>query len=132
MKKAALMLIAVFALSFATMAQNQGPRNFDPKEMAKRQTEELTEQLDLNKDQQKKVLELNEKYGNKMSEMRDDMRNGGGDREAMREKMTKMREEQNKEMKKILTEDQYKKYEKYLEERRSRRGQGGPGGSGQR
>lgn len=128
MKKAALMLIAVFALSFASIAQNQGPRNFDPKEMAKRQTEELTKQLDLNKDQQKKVLELNEKYANKMSEMR----NGGGDREAMREKMTKMREEQNKEMKKILTEDQYKKYEKYLEERRSRRGQGGPGGPGQR
>ena len=127
MKKVALALIAVFALSIASMAQDRGSRNFDPKERAKRQTEELTEQLGLNKDQQKKVGELNEKYSEKMTAMFEDMRGGGGDREAMREKMTKLRDEQNKEMKKILTDDQYKKYEKYLEERRSRRGSGGPG-----
>jgi protein CpxP len=127
MKKTGLVLLALLAFTVVTVAQNRGSGNFDPKEMAKRQTEQLTEELDLNKDQQKKVLELNEKYSEKMSAMFQDMRSGGGDREAMREKMGKMREEQNKEMKKLLTEDQYKKYEKYLEERRSRRGQGGPG-----
>jgi periplasmic protein CpxP/Spy len=127
MKKTGLVLLALLAFTVVTFAQNRGSGNFDPKEMAKRQTEQLTEELDLNKDQQKKVLELNEKYSEKMSAMFQDMRSGGGDREAMREKMGKMREEQNKEMKKILTEDQYKKYEKYLEERRSRRGQGRPG-----
>jgi periplasmic protein CpxP/Spy len=127
MKKTGLVLLALLAFTVVTVAQNRGSGNFDPKEMAKRQTEQLTEELDLNKDQQKKVLELNEKYSEKMSAMFQDMRSGGGDREAMREKMGKMREEQNKEMKKLLTEDQYKKYEKYLEERRSSRGQGGPG-----
>ncbi|WP_340112315.1 DUF4890 domain-containing protein [Maribellus mangrovi] len=127
MKKLGLVLLALFAFTVVTVAQNRGQRDFDPKERAKRQTEELTKELDLNKDQQKKVLELNEKYSEKMSAMFEDMRSGGGDREAMREKMGKLRDEQNKEMKKILTEDQYKKYEKYLEERRSRRG---PGGSG--
>ncbi len=128
MKKLGLLLLAVFVFTAVSMAQDRGPRNFDPKEMAKRQTDELTEVLDLNKDQQKKVLELNTEAGEKMSAMRGEMMNGGGDREAMREKMTKIREDQNKEMKKILTEDQYKKYEKYLEERRSQRGQGRPGG----
>lgn len=126
MKKLGLLLLSVFVFTVVTTAQDRGPRNFDPKEMAKRQTEELTKVLDLNKDQQKKVLELNTKSGEKMSELREDMM-GGGDREAMREKMMKIREDQNKEMKKILTEDQYKKYEKYLEERRSR-WSGGSGG----
>lgn len=128
MKKIGLLLLFAFVLTTVSMAQNRGERNFDPEEMAKRQTEELTKTLDLNKDQQKKVLSLNKEMGEKMSAMREDMRDGGGDWGAMREKMTKIREEQNKEMKKILTEDQYKKYEKYLEERRARRGQGRPGG----
>ncbi|MCK3684892.1 DUF4890 domain-containing protein [Maribellus sp. YY47] len=130
MKKLGLLLLSVIAFATVTMAQDRGPRNFDPKEMAQRQTEELTKTLDLNKDQAKKVLELNTKMGEKMSAMRGEMRDGGGDREAMREKMTKMREEQKAEMKKILTDAQYKKYEKYLEERRSQRGPGGPGGPG--
>jgi periplasmic protein CpxP/Spy len=121
-----LLLLALFATTFS-MAQQGGPQNFDPKEMAKRQTEELTKELGLNKDQQKKVSDLNLKAAEQMSAMREQMRNGG-DREAMREKMTKAREAQNAEMKKILTDEQYKKYEKYLEERRARRG--GPGGPG--
>ena len=33
--------------------------------------------------------------------------------------MMKIRDEQNKEMKKILSAEQYKKYENYLEERRA-------------
>ncbi len=128
MKKLGLLLLSVFVFAAVTMAQDRGPRNFDPKEMAKRQTDELTKALDLNKDQAAKVLELNTKVGEKMSSMREEMRDGGGDREAMREKMTKIREEQKVEMKKILTEAQYKKYEKYLEERHAQRGQGRPGG----
>ncbi|RIJ50790.1 DUF4890 domain-containing protein [Maribellus luteus] len=128
MKKLGLLLLSVIVFAAVTMAQDRGPRNFDPKEMAKRQTDELTKALDLNKDQAAKVLELNTKVGEKMSSMREEMRDGGGDREAMREKMTKIREEQKVEMKKILTEAQYKKYEKYLEERRAQRGQGRPGG----
>jgi protein CpxP len=127
MKKLGFFLL--FAIVFATvsMAQNPGMGNFDPKEMAKRQTDELTKTLDLNKDQEKKVLDLNLKNAEQMSALREE-RSGGGDREAMREKMTKIREEHTAEMKKILTESQFKKYEKYLEERRSMRGQGRPGG----
>ncbi len=51
----------------------------------------------------------------------------GGDRDAMRSKMGKMRENSNKEMKKVLSESQYKKYEAYQEERRKQRQGGGRG-----
>lgn len=121
----------LFAIVFATVsvAQNRGGMgNMDPKEMAQRQTDELKKALDLNKDQEKKVLDLNLKNAQQMSALREEAMKNGGDREAMREKMTKLREAQNAEMKKILTEDQYTKYEKYMEERRASRGQGGPGG----
>ncbi len=127
MKKLGFFLL--FAIIFATVAvaQNRSMGNVDPKERAQSQTEELKKALDLNKDQEKKVLELNLKSAEEMNSMRQEM-TSGGDREAMRAKMTKSREALNAEMKKILTESQYAKYEKYLEERRSMRGQGGPGG----
>ncbi len=122
MKKLGLLLMFVILGTTFSMAQNRGGQNMDPEERAKTQTEELKKVLDLNQDQEKKVYDLNLSSGKKMTAMRAEMQ--GGDREAMREKFGKLREEQNKEMKKILTEAQFKKYEKYLEERRAQRGQG--------
>lgn len=128
MKKLGILLMFLVLGTTVSLAQNRdGQRSFDPEESAKRQTEELKELLGLKKDQEKKVHEVNLKAGKQMAEMRKNMQ-AAGDREGMREKFGKMREESSKEMKKILTEDQYKKYEKYLEDRRSRRGQGGGGG----
>jgi len=112
-----------------SMAQNRGGQgNFDPVESAKKQTATLKKELDLNKDQEKEVYEIVLDGAHKMDKMRKEMRNGG-DRDAMRAKFGEMRKEQNKEMKKVLTDDQYKKYEKYLQERRNKRGQGGGGGN---
>jgi hypothetical protein len=108
-------LVLIFVSSFG-MAQ---PRNIDPEEVAKRQTAQLKEELDLNAEQEKKVYEVNLEGMKKMSEMREKMRGGGG-MEGMREKMMEQREEQNKKMKEILTGEQWTKYEKYQEERRSR------------
>ena len=105
------------------LAQQGRQRNFDPKERAKQTTERLKEALGLNKDQEKKVYEIQLQGNKKMAEMREEMQGGGGF-EGMREKMTQFREEQNKEMKKVLSKDQWAKYEKYLEQRRSRRGDG--------
>lgn len=120
-------MLFVFVFTAVAMAQRPGMGDFDPKEMAKRQTDELTEVLELNKEQQKKVLVINTESGEKMAQMREKMM-AGGDRNGMREEMTKIRDIQNKAMKEILTEEQYKKYEKYLEERRGNRGRGGGGG----
>lgn len=105
-----------------TMAQSRGgQRDFDPVERAKQTTKELTEKLDLKKDQEKTVYDLNLKTNKEMSVA---FKEADGDREAMRAKMGKTREAYNKEMKKILSESQWEKYEKYQEERRKQRGQG--------
>lgn len=124
MKKIGFLIIAILIGTTAVMAQRDGQRSFDPKEMAKRQTDELKEKIGLDKEQEKKVYELNLESGKKMSALRENMQGGGGFNDEMRAKMTKIRDDQNKEMKKILSEAQYTKYEKYLEERRTQRGQG--------
>jgi hypothetical protein len=112
--------IALFCFVFISLAGIAQPRDFNPENFAKRQTEELKEELGLTADQEKKVYEINLESINKMGEMREEARSSGGGFEGMREKMTKIREEQNKKMKEVLTEDQWTKYEKYLEERRER------------
>ena len=127
MKKLGLLLMIVLIGTSISMAQNRGGQRNDPKEFAKKQTEELTEHLDLDKKQEKQVSELNLKAAEQMFAMRKEMADGNGDRDAMRAKLQEMRKKQNVEMKKILSEDQYKKYQKYVEERRAKRG-GGQGG----
>ncbi len=122
MKKIGFLLIALIMGTMVGTAQNW--QNSTPEEMAKRQTDQIKEKCGLDKAQEKKVYDLQLESSKKMAKMRDEMQ-GGGDRDAMRDKMAKMRDEQNKEMKKILTADQYTKYEKYLEERRAARQQGG-------
>ncbi|MEZ5102919.1 MAG: hypothetical protein R2757_00360 [Draconibacterium sp.] len=124
MRKIGFLLIAILMGTTISMAQPGGQR-MAPEERAKQQTAELKEALGLDKTQEKKVYDLNLETGKKMQKMREEM-GGQGFSDEMREKMQAMREETNKEMKKILTDEQYKKYEKYLEERRARRGQGGP------
>lgn len=125
MKKIGILFMVMLFGVITLNAQNRdGQRNFDPKERAKQTTERLKEALDLNSDQEKKVYEINLKGNEKMAKMREEMQASGGGFEGMREKMGEMREEQNKEMKKVLTDAQWKKYEKYLEEQRANRGQG--------
>jgi periplasmic protein CpxP/Spy len=122
MKKIGFFMIAMIMGAMVSFGQNW--QNSTPEEMAKRQTDQIKEKCGIDKDQEKKVYDLSLKSSKEMAKMREGMQ-GGGDRDAMREKMTKMRDEQNKEMKKILTADQYVKYEKYLEERRAARQGGG-------
>jgi len=128
MKRITLLLVAVFALSVASMAQERGQRSMDPEKMAERQTEELTKTLGLSEEQQAKVLALNTEMAESMKAMREETQGEDVDRDAMREKMKAMREKQDSQLKEILTDAQYKKYEKYLEERRGNRGQRGSRG----
>jgi hypothetical protein len=124
MKKIELLVLMMVLGITMSVAQNRGGQRMDPEERAKQTTKELKEALDLNADQEKKVYELNLKAG---KEMADAWQEANGDREAMREKMGKSRENTNKELKKILTAEQYKKYEAYQEERRNQRQRGGGG-----
>ncbi len=124
MKKIGFLLIALMLGTMVSMAQNW--QSATPEEMAKRQTDQIKEKCGLDKAQEKKVYDLSLETSKKMAKMREEMQGGGGPSDEMRAKMTKMRDEQNAEMKKILSADQYKKYEQYLEERRAAR-QGGGG-----
>ncbi len=131
MKRLGILLMFLILGTTFSMAQNRGGQgNFDPVKSAEKQTADLKKVLDLSGDQETKVYEIVLKGANKIAEMREEMRNGNGSREEMRANFTKLRKEQNKEMKKVLSEEQYKKYEKYLEEKRAQRGQGRGRGRG--
>lgn len=124
MRKIGLLLIALLVTVVFVKAQ---PGNFDPEAMVKRQLDGIVEACGLDKEQAKKVEAIIRKGNEKRMEMFQDM--GGGDREAMRAKMTEFQENQTKEIKAVLTADQSKKYDKYLEEQAERRRErGGFGG----
>ncbi|MGF7139750.1 DUF4890 domain-containing protein [Roseimarinus sediminis] len=123
MKLRFFLLVVGVLLGLMTYAQPPGGqgRQFDPEAMVKRQTEQMVTDLKLNADQTTKVQELNKKYSDKMRELFQDAQ---GDRSQMREKMGKLRDEKNVELKEILTPEQYKKHleleEQRMEERRQR------------
>ncbi|MBN2636668.1 MAG: hypothetical protein JXR61_10395 [Prolixibacteraceae bacterium] len=130
MKRLAFLLVAVLIGTTVAMAQNRGgQRQFDPEEMAKRQTEEFKTELELNDTQAEKMEKVLLKSYNEMTTLRQEM-TGEEDRTKMREKMTEWRANQQKELKKILTDEQFAKYEKLMEERRANR-RGRPGGGRQ-
>ena len=105
-----------------------GGGNFDPAAFVDRQMEELKESLELSDDQEKQVREIITAGFETMRSAREGMQDGG-DREAMREKMQQMREEQTTKIKAVLSEEQFTKYEQIQQERRERMRQGGgPGG----
>ena len=132
MKSKILMLIvAGLMISFTACSQSpqrgpgQGGRgNFTPEDMAKRQTEMVKEAAGLDDATTKKVEVIMLKYAKKMSEMRQ----AGQPGEGMREQFQKIREEQNAELKTVLTEEQFAKYQAKQEEMRRNRQGGGPGG----
>ena len=130
MKRLAFLLVAVLIGTTVAMAQNRGgQRQFDPEEMAKRQTEQFKTELELNDTQTEKMEKVLLKSYNEMTTLRQEM-TGEEDRTKMREKMTEWRANQQKELKKILTDEQFAKYEKLMEERRANR-RGRPGGGRQ-
>jgi len=104
-----------------------GGGNFDPAAFVDRQMEELKSGLELSDDQEKQVREIITAGFETMQKAREGMQDGG-DREAMRDKMQQMREEQNQKIKAVLSEDQFTKYEQIQKERRERMRQGGGSG----
>lgn len=146
MNKFSLLLIALFAVVAMSCdklqrnnqqeQQQMGPGggmgggNFDPAAFVDRQMEELKESLELSDDQEKQVREIITAGFETMREAREGMQDG--DREAMREKMQAIREEQTQKIKAVLSEEQFTKYEQIQKERRERMRQGGGGFGGPR
>jgi Spy/CpxP family protein refolding chaperone len=116
MKK--LSLIAALAIgglvACSTLATAQDSTNNVPKKGGKRgmptveqQMERMTTALDLTDAEKPKVKAVLEDTSKKRQEIMSDT---SLDRAAIREKMQPITDEQNKQMKAILTDDQYTKY----------------------
>ncbi len=113
---------------FAAQAQPGGfggpGGQMDPEQMATRQADQMKQSLKLTDQQYTKVVAV---FKEQMESMQKMMQ--GGQRPDM-EAMQKVREEQEKKLKDILTADQFKTWQ---EEQANRRGGfGGPGGPGGR
>ena len=115
-------------LLFVLQISAQGPgggRGFQVTEDdIKERVENTAKNLELSDDQHKKVLAVEMDFYNRMQIERQKMMGAGGppadfDREAMRAKMMKMRDDRNAEYEKVLTPDQYKKFIELQEQRRN-------------
>lgn len=103
-----------------------GWQNQNPEQRADQQVALMTEKLALSEAQGAKIKEITLKYGLKIQEARE--ANVDGDREKMRETMTAIRGEQDKEYQTILTAEQWENWLKVREEMMQNRGRrpGGP------
>jgi len=112
-------------IGFATLAQQGGrPSPEQIRQRAEKEAREMAINLQLNEKQMLAFNEINEKFWAKMQEFR----KSGADREEMMFQMQTLSKERDKEMKDILSKEQYKKYIKIQEEKRQERMQrrGGP------
>ncbi|MBE6288551.1 MAG: DUF4890 domain-containing protein [Mediterranea massiliensis] len=128
MKKLVLVCIALITMGVMAVAQD-GPRRFDPKQMAKWMTERMVEEYGLNKNQEAQLLKLNENQFSNPNLMRGPRRDEGQqlseeERQKMMAEMEKARNEYNKQLQQILTKEQYEDYAKKEAERRERWGGG--------
>ena len=132
------LLVSLFALNFSAQGPGGPGRGFQMTEDdIKENVDNTAKTLKLDDDQHKKALAVEMDFYNKMQIERQKMMNAGGpptDREAMRAKMMKMRDDRNAEYNAILTPDQYKQFidlqEKRRSEMREQRQQSRPEGEG--
>jgi len=101
----------------------QGRQNMSPEEMVKAQTKRLVDELKLNKDQEAKITAIYKKSANNTTDFQKMRDASEAERTKMRETMQKTRDQQEKDIKAVLTPEQVKTYEASLKNRQN--GQGG-------
>jgi len=116
-----MLAMALVLVSFvSSFAQRSGDRP-SAEDIAKRQTERMTESLGLSEEQAKKVAVINLKYAKQVHEKREAMRKQEEkDRDARKAEHEKVRTAHNTEMKAVLTDLQYAKLEGMQEARQDR------------
>ena len=133
------LLVSLFALNITAQGPGDGTgRGFQmTEEDIIERVESTSETLKLTDEQHKKVLAIEMDFYNKRQIERQKMMSAGGpptDREAMREKMMKMRDERNAQYEEVLTKEQYEKFivmqEQRRNEMRQQRQQANPDGEG--
>ena len=128
-------LVSLFALNISAQMPGRGFQMTE--EDIKERVDNTAQTLKLNDEQHKKALAVEMDFYNKMQIEFQKMRNQGGpptDREAMRAKMMKMRDDRNAEYEAILSPEQYKQFidqqEQRMREMREQREQSRPEGEG--
>ena len=129
------LLVSLFALNISAQGPGRGMQMTE--EDIKERVDNTSQTLKLNDEQHKKALAVEMDFYNKMQIEVQKMRNEGGpptDRDAMRAKMMKMRDDRNAEYESILSPDQYKQFIDLQEQRmrvmREQRQQSNPDGEG--
>ena len=117
----AMLLVGAFTANAQGFGVGQMP---SAEEIAKMRADQMKETVNLTADQYAKVTVI---FKEEMEAMQKMFEGGGmnGDFDQMRKDMEKRQEEQNKKLKAILTEDQFKKWQKQQEEMRAQFGGGG-------
>ena len=123
--KHVFVLVLVLSVSMAINAQG-GPRR-TVEERVKAIHEKLDSAFKLDADKQAKTDTVFANYYRQQDKLREEMRSGGErpDFQAMREKMQPMIEARDKELKAILSEDQFKKWKEEIEPSMMQRRGGG-------
>ncbi len=118
MRKVLVMLLIVALGGISAYAQqNQQERRQRMEQM----NERIASDLKLDDKQKAEFKQINDKYLKKMDEERQAMQ-GQMDRDKMREKMQAMNKERNADMKKIMTDEQFKKYQTAMQNQRQNPG----------
>lgn len=101
-----------------TQAQTKSERGGTPDERADKLTAKMAENLALTEEQRAAVSEINLKYAKEVADFREETRE---QREAARATMKELRQNQEAELKEVLTEEQLLKYEARRDERQDHR-----------
>ncbi|HMQ49006.1 MAG TPA: hypothetical protein PKA00_16080 [Saprospiraceae bacterium] len=129
MKRSIQLLVStVLFLALALTVNAQRGEGFPtPEEMAERQTAHMTDQLKLSDEQKEQVKSINLTFSKKAHEIRQEQR------QKEQAAMEKIKNEKLAEMKKVLSDEQYKQLEALHAERSKHprgKGDGKRGGSG--
>ncbi len=122
MKKLVLSLVLVAGLIFAANAQQGGGQGGQRRAQAtpEERVKQLDEKLKLNEEQKVKATAVYAEAAEAQKKMREEMQ-GGGDRQAMMEKMQKMTADTDKKLNEMLTADQQKTYKTWQDELKAAR-----------
>ncbi len=133
--KTATLLVLLVICSLPTIAQppggGQGRRRQMTEEEVKEGVRRTADSLDLTAEQEKKVLAFEMDFYKERQKMFENFDPETGDREAMRAKMMKQRDERNDKYAEVLTEEQLEKFQEMQDRRRQnmrQRREENPGG----
>lgn len=120
MKRLAIICGLLFtAVTFASAQQGQGGGQRRAQATPEERVKLLDEKVKLTDDQKTKATAVYTAALEDQKKMRDEMMAGGGDRQAMMEKMQKMRADIDAKITAILTEDQKKAYKTWQDEQKA-------------